>query len=262
MQNAMFSGVFAALTTEHRMAAISNNMANVTTTGYKQDLLAFRDTMYHFAHDYIREPLEHMRHDPLFPAMQNRARVRIAEVKTDFSQGSMVYTGNALDVAIAGEGFFRMQTPYGEFLSRNGNFCQNADGTLVSKQGYVLEGEAGPIQIPQGTRNIHIDSSGGVYADDALIGRIALISYDKLEALEKIGDNLYRVAAGFEVEETDPRAAGSLINQGYSESANVNTVTEMVNMIEVQRHFEAIQKVMQSSDAFDREAISKVARPR
>ena len=88
MQNAMFSGVFAALTSEHRMAVISNNLANVNTSGYKADKLAFKDTMQHYAHDFIREPLENLRSKPLFPEAQLRSRVRLAVGETDFSQGS------------------------------------------------------------------------------------------------------------------------------------------------------------------------------
>ena len=82
MQNAMFSGVFAALTSEHRMAVISNNLANVNTSGYKADKLAFKDTMQHFAHDFIREPLENLRSKPLFPESRLRSRVRLAIPET------------------------------------------------------------------------------------------------------------------------------------------------------------------------------------
>ena len=167
MQNAMFSGVFAALTSEHRMAIISNNLANVNTVGYKADTVAFKDTMIHFAHDFIREPLENLRSKPLFPEAQQRARVRLAVEKTDFTQGGMQYTGNPLDIAITGEGFFRIQTPNGDFLSRNGAFCQNADGTLVTKQGWPVLGTNGPIQIPEGTRGVRINSEGRVFADGA-----------------------------------------------------------------------------------------------
>lgn len=262
MQNAMFSGLFAALSSETRMNIISNNMANVNTTGYKQDRVAFRDTMLHFAHDYIREPLEHLRHDPLFPDAQLRSRTRVAESKTDFTQGSMVFTGNSLDLAIAGEGFFRVQTPQGEFLTREGNFCQNSDGSLTTKQGYEVLGSSGSISIPQGTTNVHITSEGRVFADNVEVGQIALVSYDNLAGLQKVGSNLYRLDEAFSAEQTDPLAMGSLINQGYLEGANVNPVTEMVNMIEVQRSFEAAQKVMQASDAIDREATTRVGRPR
>lgn len=262
MQNAMFSGVFAALTSEHRMAVISNNLANVNTSGYKADKLAFKDTMQHFAHDFIREPLENLRSKPLFPEAQQRARVRLAVTETDFSQGGMNYTGNNLDFAIAGEGFFRIQTPQGAFLSRNGSFCQNADGTLMTKQGWPVLGDGGPIVIPQGTRNIHVNSEGAVFADGGEVGRLDIVSVEDLTALEKVGGNLYRLRSGSTVGEVDPRETGSMVNQGYLEAANVNAVTEMVNMIEVHRNFEAQQKMMQSSDAVDRELNSKVGKAR
>ena len=143
----------------------SNNLANVNTSGYKADKLAFKDTMQHFAHDFIREPLENLRSKPLFPESRLRSRVRLAVAETDFSQGSMNYTGNSLDFAISGEGFFRIQTPNGAFLSRNGSFCQNADGMLMTKQGWPVLGEGGPITVPEGTRNIHVNSEGAVFAD-------------------------------------------------------------------------------------------------
>ena len=262
MQNAMFSGVFAALTSEHRMAIISNNLANVNTVGYKADTVAFKDTMIHFAHDFIREPLENLRSKPLFPEAQQRARVRLAVEKTDFTQGGMQYTGNPLDIAITGEGFFRIQTPNGDFLSRNGAFCQNADGTLVTKQGWPVLGTNGPIQIPEGTRGVQINSEGRVFADGAEVAQLDLVGVDRPEGLEKVGANLFRLRPGSTAQETDPRQDGSLINQGYLESANVNPVLEMVNMIEVQRAFEAHLKIMQSSDAVDREAITKVGKTR
>ena len=92
MQDALFSGLFGALTTEHRMNFIANNLANVNTHGYKRDTLAFKDTMASYAHDEIREPLMNLRSDPLFPEPKNVARPRVAVSRIDFSQGSMQFT--------------------------------------------------------------------------------------------------------------------------------------------------------------------------
>ena len=174
----------------------------------------------------------------------------------------MKYTGNNLDFAISGEGFFRVQTPNGAFLSRNGSFCQSADGTLMTKQGWPVLGEGGPIVIPQGTRNIHVDSEGGIFADGGQVGVLDVVSVGDLTALEKVGGNLYRLRPGSTVGEVDPRQTGTMVNQGYLEDANVNAVTEMVNMIDVHRNFEAYQKMMQSSDAIDRELNTKVGKSR
>ena len=153
MQAGMYSGLFGALTTEHRMNFIANNLANVNTRGYKRDTLAFKDTMVTYAHDEIREPILNLRSKPLFPEPHNAARARIAVARTDFSQGSMQFTGNALDVAINGENaFFRVTTPNGAFLTRNGAFSLNADGVLMTPQGYTVQGlGGGNIVIPPGT---------------------------------------------------------------------------------------------------------------
>ena len=264
MQEGMFTGLFGALTAEHRMNNIANNLANVTTVGYKRDVLAFKDTMIQFAHDQIMEPICHVRSKPLFPEPQLAARVRLAVAETDYSQGSMQTTGNPLDVAISGDGFFRYQTPGGEYLTRNGSFVLDAQGQIVTKQGWpVLSDGGGAINIPEGTRNIHIDFMGRVFADGTEQGRLALVTAEDKKNLEKLGGNMYKTRQGTNVEELDDAYQnGALINQGFLEMANVEVVSEMVNMIETQRFFEAVQKTMQTSDAIDKEAINKVGKAR
>ena len=262
MQAGMYSGLFGALTTEHRMNFIANNLANVNTRGYKRDTLAFKDTMVTYAHDEIREPILNLRSKPLFPEPHNAARARIAVARTDFSQGSMQFTGNALDVAINGENaFFRVTTPNGAFLTRNGAFSLNADGVLMTPQGYTVQGlGGGNIVIPPGTRNIQISGDGQVLADGALVDQLALVNVDNLQNLEKQGDNLYRPRQNVQVAEGNAYLDGARLEQGFTEAANVEVVSEMVNMIEVQRQFEADQKVMQTSDSLDRNATEKVGR--
>ena len=260
MQDGVFSGLFGALTTEHRMNMIANNLANVNTHGYKRDTVAFKDTMSYYAHDEIREPLMNCRSKPLFPEPKNLARPRLAVSQTDFAQGSLHYTGNPLDVAIAGDAFFKFETPQGEFLSRQGGFLLSADGTLVTPRGYPVMGTAGNIVIPQGTRHVHIAEDGQVFADDVPLGAFALVTVTDPRSLEKQGHNMYRLRQGSSDAERPIAPGEAKVAQGYMEKANVEVVYEMVNMIEVQRLFEAYQKVMQSSDTLDREAISKVAR--
>ncbi len=262
MQQMMFSALFGALTTEHRMNFIANNLANVNTNGYKQDKLAFRDTMASYAHDEIREPLMTVRSKPLFPEPQNMARPRIAVSKIDFQQGAMKFTGNPLDVAITGDGFFKVNTPGGERYTRNGHFVQSADGTIVTPQGFAVQGTDGNIVVPEGTRNLHIAVDGQVFADGELINSINFVGLSNPQALEKEGQNLYKPRPDVPVEEIDVQATGTRVSQGFLESANVEVVTEMVNMIEVQRQFEAYQKVMQASDTLDKATIDKVGKIR
>jgi flagellar basal-body rod protein FlgG len=260
MQDGVFTGLFGALTTEHRMNMIANNLANVNTHGYKRDTLAFKDTMSYYAHDEIREPLMTCRSKPLFPEPKNLARPRLAVSQTDFSQGSLQYTGNPFDVAIMGDAFFRITTPEGEFLSRQGGFLLSSDGTLVTPRGYPVQGTAGDIVVPPGTLSVNIAEDGQIFADDAPIGALALVTVTDLKALEKHGHTMYRLRRGSSAEERPTTPDEARVAQGYMEKANVEVVSEMVNMIEVHRLFEAYQKVMQSSDSLDREAIGKVAR--
>ena len=262
MQDALFSGLFGALTTEHRMNFIANNLANVNTHGYKRDTLAFSDTMAYYAHDEIREPLMTLRSKSLFPEPKNMARSRVAVSRVDFSQGSMKYTGDPLDVAIAGENaFFRVQTPNGPYLSRNGHFVLSNDGTIMTPQGYPLQGEGGSITIPQGTRTITISGDGQVQADGVPVSRIDLVSVDNLKNLEKMGHNLFKPRTNVRVNEGDAYANNrARLEQGFMEAANVEVVSEMVNMIETNRQFEMYQKVMQTSDTLDRAANEKIGR--
>lgn len=259
MQDAMFSGLFGALTTEHRMNSIANNLANVHTTGYKRDTLAFRDTFVQFAHDIIMEPVMNIRSEKLFPDPKHMARVRLAVAQTDFSQGALKITGAPLDVAISGDAFMKVQTPGGEFYSRNGHFVLTPEGTLVSDQGYPVLGDGGEITIPAGTKNVVIAEDGRVFADGELAGQIGLVGIEDPTSLEKLGHNLYRGREGAEVNEVETEA---ILVQGFLEAPNVDVVYEMVNMIEAQRQFEAYQKVMQTSDTIDREATTKVGRNR
>lgn len=257
MQEGMLSSLFGALTNEHRMNNISNNLANVNTTGYKRDVVSFKDTMQLFAHDQIMEPIANVRSKKLFPEPTHVARPRIAVSHTDFEQGSMRYTGNPLDVAISGNGFFKVRTPEGEFYTRNGNFLQTADGQLVTAMGHAVQGEGGDIALPPG-EPVQISDDGQIFSGGAQIGQLTMVTVNDLTALEKLGGNMYRLRPGSNAGEVPAEKA--YVAQGYLEASNVEVVSEMVNMIEAQRQFEAYQKVMQTSDSVDRDATQKVGR--
>ncbi len=257
MQNSMYSGLFGALTNEHRMNSIANNLANVNTTGYKRDSLAFRDTFIMFAHDQIMEPVANVRSEKLFPDPKHMARPRLAEAQTDFSQGGLKATGGPLDVAISGEGFFTIRTPEGDYYSRNGHFRLTPEGTLITEQGFQVLQDGSEITIPAGIKDVVIAEDGRIFGDGNLVGQISLVGVDDQTSLEKMGGNLYRARPGAQVAEVE--APGFMV-QGFLEMPNVDVVYEMVNMIEAQRQFEAYQKVMQTSDTVDREAITKVGR--
>lgn len=261
MQNAMFSALFGALANEHRMNSIANNLANVNTTGYKRDLVAFQDTFAMYAHDQIMEAQGTVRSEKLFPEPDHKARVRLAVSVTDFQQGALKVTGAPFDVAISGNGFFKVRTENGDMYTRNGHFRLTGEGQLITEQGLPVVGEGGEITLPPGIKNFVIAEDGRIYADNNLAGQISLVSVDDVSKLEKLGHNMYRPRPGADVAETDLDNR-TFMAQGFLEAPNVDAVYEMVNMIEAQRQFEAYTKVMQTSDAMDKEATNKVGRGR
>ena len=173
----------------------------------------------------------------------------------------MQYTGNDLDVAINGDNaFFRVTTPTGQYLTRNGAFVLNGDGVLMTPQGYTVQGAGGVINVPAGTRHLQISGDGQILADGNVIDQLALVSVNNPQNLEKMGGNHFRPRDGVQIAEGNAYDNGARVEQGFTEAANVEVVSEMVNMIEVQRQFEAYQKVMQTSDTLDRAANEKVGR--
>lgn len=261
MQQSMYSALFGALTNEFRLNNIANNLANVNTNGYKRDVLAYQDTFVQLPFDMVMEPLMSLKSEKLFPEPMNMARTRIATSKTDYSQGSLKYTGNPLDLAIAGEGFFKVNTPDGDFFTRNGHFTVSNTGNIVTPQGFTVLGAGGAeINIPAATKDVQVVGDGTVYADGVAIGQLQVSTIDDLTALEKKGHNLYKLRDGATA--TEQEATGFTVEQGSLEAANVEVVYEMVNMIEAQRQFEAYQKVMQTTDSLDKEATTRVGKAR
>ena len=255
MNDSMYTAMFGALTQEHRLDIIANNLANVNTTAYKQDKLAFKDVMVHYAHDQIMEPVVNLRSEKLLPDPKILAKPRIASVYTDFSQGGLELTGNPLDLAIQGEAFFKVRTPGGDLFTRDGHFVVNDAGTLVTPNGYPVLGQGAEITLPA-NGEVLIDQAGQVYVNGELVDQLELSTVDDLRALEKVGHNFYRLPDNAEAQELAPENA--TVEQGYLESANVQVVEEMVNMIEAQRAYEAYSKVIKSSEETDQKAITKV----
>ncbi len=256
MQESMYSALFGALNQEHRLDIIANNLANANTTGYKTDQLAFKDVFVNYAHDAIREPTLHLRADPLFPKPMYMAKPRLAVSRTDFSQGPLHQSDNPLDMAIAGEGFFKIRTDTGDYYSRDGHFTLNSEGIVVNGRGQQLLGQGGPISIPPGSGTVVINGQGQIFADNELLDTVLKVTVDNLDGLEKLGANMFRPRAQGAVAELP--ADEATIEQGFLEKPNVEVVLEMVNMIETQRAFEAYQKTITTAQETDLKAIQQV----
>ncbi len=252
MRDSMQSAVFGALSNEHRLAMTANNLANVNTTGFKVDRVAFHDTFTRFAHDYLVSAQSFVRDDNPFPDGNVLARPRLSDMQTDLNQGSLQLTGNPLDIAINGEGFFKIRTPEGDFYSRNGHFLKAADGTIMNAEGHPVLFAGAPLQVPS-TGTLYVSDNGTISVDGEEIGAFDVVTLDNLEALEKKGENLYQIRKGMEAGEIP--VVDTRIEQGMLEKSNVEVVMEMVNMIELQRGFEMYTKMMSSTDTMDSTAI-------
>ncbi|MDQ7833451.1 MAG: flagellar basal-body rod protein FlgF [Desulfovibrionaceae bacterium] len=254
MDMSMYSALFGALSNEMRLNLSANNLANINTTGYKRDQVSFHDTFVRFASDYHPDPRGNIREEELLPRADLIAKPRLSMQQIDFSQGALQATGGTFDMAIQGPGFFRVRSPEGDYLTRNGAFMRGPDGTLVTEQGFQVLGEGGPIDIPAG-KVVTVAGDGQISVDGAPVGALDLVDVANPEALEKYGANLFRGGVGTAVQEQAIDPALTQVAQGYLEKPNVEVVSEMVSMIETQRTFEAYQKVMTSSHDLDTRAI-------
>ncbi|OGS36346.1 MAG: flagellar basal-body rod protein FlgF [Elusimicrobia bacterium RIFOXYB2_FULL_49_7] len=223
---------------------LSNNLANVNTTSFKQSNLFTRAYLDYLNND-IRQPFLNDEHT-------------IDEIVTDFSQGPMITTDNPLDVAIEGKAFMTIQgKDDAELYTRSGSFTRDAQGQLATLNGEKVLGEHnGPISI--NGKSVNISEAGDVVVDGMIVDRIKLVQFKEPCHLLKEGNNLYSKS-----ETTEEEAMGSyFLHQGHLEGSNVNPVEMMVKMITAFRNYEADQRSMQSTDQTLSKAVNEVGRIR
>jgi flagellar basal-body rod protein FlgG len=234
-----------------RMSVVSNNLANVNTTGFKQDRAVFEDLLY----QNVRQSGGQTSQDTELPTGLNVGTgVRVVATEKLFTQGGMLQTGNALDVAIKGRGFFQVLMPDGNLAyTRDGTFQKNAEGELVTANGYSIQPS---IQIPQDAQSVTIGADGTVsvqlpgQAQPSSVGNLDTVDFVNPTGLQPIGENLYiETASSGTANPGTPGqdGFGSLV-QGALEGSNVNVVAELVNMIETQRAYEMNSKAISTND--------------
>ncbi len=246
---------------QDKLDAISNNLANVDTTGFKKEIpvskefseLLLRRTK---ADGVYKTPFGSADVAPIIGKIG--LGVETNEFYTDFDQGSFKSTDTNTDFALSGKGFFVVQTPDGERFTRNGNFHLGKEGILLTKEGYPVLGENGAIHLPDD--KFVVNKDGMIYTkEEAVVDRMKIVRFDNERYLKKQGSSLWNtnnISGDYHIAEGDERPQ---ILQAYTETSNVNVVNEMVQMIEVNRAYEANQKSLQTEDDMVETLWNKVA---
>lgn len=251
----MFNSLWIAKTgmeaQQMQLDVISNNLANSSTNGFKRAHAVFEDLMY----QNLRQAGSSTSEQSQLPTgLQVGLGVRTVATSRSFAQGSLQQSGNNLDIAIQGNGFFQITMPDGTLnYTRDGAFQVNAQGQLVTSNGLPV---ANGITVPANATNVSISSDGTVTATipgnvtPQPIGTIALASFINPAGLEPRGQNLYaETAASGQPNTGNPGSNGlGQLMQGYLETSNVNVVQELVSMIQTQRAYEMNSKAIQTSD--------------
>lgn len=227
--------------------AIAQNLANASTTGYKQDIPQFQS---------FADTLVHRMGDGGGNIGSIGRGAALQALATDFEGGAMEKTGNPLDVALTGDACLSVQTAQGVRLSRDGALTRSPQGLLsqVSGGGIVLGQTGKPIAVPEDAGSITISPNGQLSINGKSIGQIRLTSVTAKSGAVKTGDNQFTESAA------RPASAGSGVRQGYLESSNVSVVKEMVAMISCMRAYETNQKMVQAQDDLTNKAVNDVAK--
>ncbi|MCX8122812.1 MAG: flagellar basal-body rod protein FlgF [Spirochaetes bacterium] len=278
MVRGLYTGASGMIAQEARLDVIANNLANVDKTAYKKDLTlfkAFPDMIIRRLNDDGLGITPAGSYDTMPFVGKLGTGVEVNEVYTVYEQGSLMRTENPFDVALDGKGFFAVMTERGERYTRNGAFTLNKDGILVTHNGLPVLGENGIIKLQK--NNFIINERGEILVNAALsleptdlvgmtqnnweqpvvIDKLKIVDFENIRELKKEGESLYR-----ETEYSGPAlpAEEYKVVQGFLEKSNVNVVREMVDMIEVQRSYEANQKAMLTHDQELGRLINEVAR--
>ncbi len=252
MENALLIGLSRQIALARELEVVANNIANINTTGYKADGAVFHEYLMPGAH-----------HDQFQGADRRMSYVQDRATWHDLSAGPLQKTGNPLDVAIDGDAFLVVQTPRGERYTRNGALQINAQGQLVTADGYQVAGDGGPIQFQNTDRDISINQDGSITVregantkSDSSRGKLRLARFERAAQLQKEGSNLFRAPAGMAPQAPTARVR---VLQGTLEQSNVHSVLEMSRMVEVTRTYSTIAGLLQQHGDLRRNAIDKLS---
>ncbi len=235
MDTTAYIGLSRQIALQNRLDVIAGNIANVDTTAYKAEELRF---------ETVWEPSGGAQH---LAFVQDVGHIR------DLRDGAMRATGNPLDFAISGPGYFTVQTKNGPAYTRAGQFELSPDGQLVNASGLPLLDENGtPVTIPEGSGEISLAADGTISGRDGPIARIQIVDFQNPQLLERLGDGLYRT------KQAPQPVANAKLEQGVIEESNVEPVLEITRMMETVRAFEATQRMLDIHHELERRTVQGV----
>jgi flagellar basal-body rod protein FlgF len=240
MDNAIYVGLSRQMTLQRELDIAANNLANADTTGYKFEALMTND-------------------DPVAPAHSPIGATKVnfvtaSGVARDYSQGPLSQTGGPLDVAIAGKGFFTVNTADGPRYTRDGRFTLDSTGKLVTQDGDAVQGAGGDITVDPKKGPISISPTGVISQAGASIGKLPVVTFDSLSGLSKDGNNLLVNTSNL----TPQPATDAIIKQGMLEGSNVQPITQITRLIEINRAYEAVSNMINDTAGLSKSAVQRL----
>lgn len=238
MSHTLYTALSGAVAEERNLEVISDNLANTTTAGFKGSRLSFRDLL-------TQQSIDGSTH----------TQVEVADSHNDMTQGTIKATGNPLDVALRGPGFFSVNTPAGERLTRQGSFVHASDGYLRTQSGHAVMGEGGPLRA-RNDLPLSIDKGGNVFSDGVYIDSIKRLQIADPEKLVREGNSLWRADSPETMQKA--QLVGTPLDIGGLEASNVNAVQAMTQLINTQRHYEMYHKAIENNRQLEQKAASQL----
>ena len=237
MSNSIFIALSRQSALERNLDITANNLANVNTPAYKAERLVFREFL-----------VDTQTRAPGLSYVQDVGQYTVLD------EGPLRQTGNPLDVAISGDGYFVVGTDLGDRYTRHGRFQLDENGTLITGSGEPIQGEAGPITIPPGETEITISGDGIISGRDGQLGRLRVVRFDNPEDLRRAADGLL-TAQEAPVDVAQPRVV-----QGSLEDSNVKAVLELTNMMRISRSHQSVRRFLDQEDRRHRQMLERLTR--
>jgi len=236
MADGIYSALSGAIAQSHALDVVANNLANATSTAFKADRLTFREVLKQTAGE----------------ANRSHPQVLVDGVHTDFRPGALSQTGNPLDAAIIGDGFFVVDTAAGERFTRAGSFSISDEGLLVDQRGQRVMGLEGAIAIQPG-QPVRLDNEGNVWSGEEQMGRLRVVSFANPQRLARAGEGLWVPGRA-----ASPTEVAAQLNIGAIELSNVSAVRSMTQMVTISRAYEAYHRAIETFRSLDGKTVNEL----